>query len=74
MTKSVLFGVTCVATVASSAHAVDLLTATMLLPSGQLTTSGHSDEWKTGNALSAGPASIADHAAVIDWPKHGSHE
>jgi hypothetical protein len=38
------------------------------LPPGTFTTSAHSDEWKIANALSAGPASITDHATVIDWP------
>jgi hypothetical protein len=38
------------------------------LPPGTFTTSVHSDEWKIANALSAGPASITEHAAVIDWP------
>jgi hypothetical protein len=36
------------------------------LPPG--TTSAHSDEWKIANALSAGPVSITEHAAVMDWP------
>jgi hypothetical protein len=35
---------------------------------GTFTTSAHSDEWKIANALSAGPLSITEHAAVIDWP------
>src|SRR6516225_2109604 len=37
-------------------------------PPGTFTTSAHSDEWKIANALSAGPASITEHAAVIDRP------
>ena len=46
----------------------DLSSATAPLPPGTFTTSAHSDEWKIANALSAGPASITDHATVIDWP------
>ena len=38
------------------------------LPSGVLTSSQHSDEWKIKNALSAAPAAIADKATVQDWP------
>jgi hypothetical protein len=38
------------------------------LPPETFTTSAHSDEWKIANALSAGPASITEHAAVLDWP------
>ena len=45
----------------------DLSSATAPLPPGTFTTSAHSDEWKIANALSAGPASITDHATVIDW-------
>jgi hypothetical protein len=48
----------------------DLASATAALPPGTFTTSAHSDEWKIANALSAGPASITDHATVIDWPAH----
>ena len=48
----------------------DLSSATAVLPSGTFTTSAHSDEWKIANTLSAGPASITDHATVIDWPAH----
>lgn len=44
------------------------LSATAPLPPGTFKTSAHSDEWKIANALSAGPASITDHATVIDWP------
>src|SRR5437879_12483618 len=51
-----------------AARAEDLSTATAPLPPGTFTTSAHSDEWKIANALSAGPASITEHAAVIDWP------
>src|SRR5438034_6089533 len=51
-----------------AARAEDLFTATAPLPPGTFTTSAHSDEWKIANALSAGPASITEHAAVIDWP------
>jgi hypothetical protein len=52
----------------SSASAEDLSSATAPLPAGTFTTSNHSDEWKIANALSAGPASITDHATVMDWP------
>src|SRR5260370_7613801 len=48
--------------------AEDLSSATARLPPGTFTTSAHSDEWKIANALSAGPASITEDAAVIDWP------
>src|SRR6478752_8686944 len=46
----------------------DLDVVTAPLPPGTFTTSAHSDEWKIANALSAGPASITEDAAVIDWP------
>ncbi len=46
----------------------DPSTARTPLPPGTFTTSAHSDEWKIANALSAGPASITEHAAVMDWP------
>jgi hypothetical protein len=52
----------------SSASAEDLSSATAPLPPGTFTTSNHSDEWKIANALSAGPASITDHATVVDSP------
>jgi hypothetical protein len=52
----------------SSDDRKDLSSATAPLPPGTFTTSAHSDEWKIANALSAGPASITDHATVIDWP------
>src|SRR5260370_36256323 len=48
--------------------AEDLSSATARLPPGTCKTSAHSDEWKIANALSAGPASITEDAAVIDWP------
>ena len=48
--------------------AEDLSSATAPLPPGTFTTSAHSDEWKIANALSAGPTTIAEHAAVMDWP------
>jgi hypothetical protein len=50
------------------ALAQDLSSATAPLPPGTFTTSAHSDEWKIANALSAGPASITEHATVMDWP------
>jgi hypothetical protein len=52
----------------SIALAEDLSSTMAPLPPGTLTTSAHSDEWKIANTLSAGPASITEHAAVIDWP------
>ena len=52
----------------SSDDREDLSSATAPLPPGTFTTSAHSDEWKIANALSAGPASITEHATVIDWP------
>jgi hypothetical protein len=50
----------------------DLASATTPLPPGTFTTSAHSDRWKVANALSAGPASITEHATVIDWPANPS--
>jgi hypothetical protein len=50
----------------SSDDREDLSSATAPLPPGTFTTSAHSDEWKIANALSAGPASITEHATVID--------
>ena len=58
------------ATLSAVALAEDLSSATAPLPSGTFTTSAHSDEWKIANALSAGPKSITEHAAVIDWPEN----
>jgi hypothetical protein len=55
-------------TAGSSDDREDLSSATAPLPPGTFTMSVHSDEWKIANALSAGPASITDHATVIDWP------
>lgn len=69
--KWVLMGALCLA---STARAENLSTATTRLPAGHFTTAEHSDEWKIKNALSAGPASITNHAAVMDWPKSGAHE
>ena len=51
-----------------AARAEDLSTATAPLPPGTFTTSAHSDEWKIANALSAAPATIAEHASVVDRP------
>src|SRR5262249_47955300 len=48
--------------------AEDLSSATAPLPPGTFTTSAHSDEWKIANAFSAGPTTITEHAAVMDWP------
>jgi len=68
MIRGVVYGAISLATISSITNAEDLSTATTPLPPGAFTTSAHSDEWKIANALSAGPASITEHAAVIDWP------
>ncbi len=68
MIRDVVYGAISLAAISSIASAEDLSTATTPLPPGAFTTSAHSDEWKVANALSAGPASITEHAAVIDWP------
>ena len=68
MTKSVLSAAIGLAATSSIACAEDLSTARAPLPPGAFTTSAQSDEWKIENALSAGPASITDHATVVDWP------
>src|SRR3989441_2424325 len=68
MVKSTLYAAIGFAAISSIALAEDLSSATAPLPPGTFTTSAHSDEWKIANALSASPASITEHAAVIDWP------
>jgi len=68
MVKTALYAAIGFAAISSIALAEDLSSATAPLPPGTFTTSAHSDEWKIANALSAGPASITEHAAVIDWP------
>src|SRR6516162_8132571 len=68
MVKNTLFAVIGFVAISSTASAEDLSSATAPLPPGTFTTSAHSDEWKIANALSAGPASITEHAAVIDRP------
>jgi hypothetical protein len=68
MTKTSLYLAASLIGICSIAYAEDLSTATAPLPPGTFTTSEHSDEWKIVNALSAGPASITDHATVTDWP------
>jgi hypothetical protein len=68
MSKSALYGLIGLAAISTIAYAEDLSTARAPLPPGTFTTSAHSDEWKIENALSAGPSSITDHAAVVDWP------
>jgi hypothetical protein len=68
MTKAALCAAIGFTAISSMAWAEDLSSATVPLPPGTFTTSAHSDEWKIANALSAGPASITEHAAVIDWP------
>src|SRR5262245_45833785 len=64
--KSTLFAVIGFVAISSTALAEDLSSATAPLPPGTFTTSAHSDEWKIANALSAGPASITEHATVVD--------
>jgi hypothetical protein len=61
-------GLVAISLAAHAARAEDLSTATAPLPPGTFTTSAHSDEWKIANALSAAPATIAEHASVVDWP------
>ena len=68
MIKRALYAAIGFAAISSIALAEDLSSATAPLPPRTFTTSAHSDEWKIANALSAGPASITEHAAVIDWP------
>jgi hypothetical protein len=68
MVKSTLCAAIGLFAIASVACGEDLSSATAPLPPGTFTTSAHSDEWKIANALSAGPATIAQHAAVTDWP------
>jgi len=71
MVKSTLFAVIGFVAISSTALAEDLSSATAPLPPGTFTTSAHSDEWKIANALSAGPTSITEHAAVIDGISNG---
>ena len=76
MTKSILYLAISLVAISSMASAEDLSTATAPLPQGTFSTSEHSDEWKIANALSAAPATIAEHARVVDWPanpKDGMH-
>ena len=70
MVKSALCTAIGLSAIASLASAEDLSSATARLPPGTFTTSAHSDEWKMANALSAGPASITQHATVMDWPSN----
>ena len=67
MVKSVLCAIG-LSAIAAAACSEDLSSATAPLRRGTFTTSAHSDEWKTANALSAGPASITQDATVMDWP------
>ena len=71
MVKSTLFAVIGFVAISSTALAEDLSSATAPLPPGTFTTSAHSDDWKIANALSAGPASITEHATVIDGMPNG---
>jgi hypothetical protein len=61
-------GLVAISLAAHAARAEDLSSATAPLPRGTFTTPAHSDEWKIANALSAAPATIAEHATVVDWP------
>src|ERR1700745_291741 len=74
MVTSALYATIGFAAISSTVFAEDLSSATAPLPSGTFTTSAHSDEWKIANALSAGPAAITEHAAVIDWPTNPNAE
>jgi hypothetical protein len=74
MIKSALYAAIGFAAISSIALAEDLSSAPAPLPPGTFTTSAHSDEWKIANALSAGPATITEHAAVMDWPANPNEE
>jgi hypothetical protein len=74
MAKGALFAAIVFTAISSVVWAEDLSSATAPLPSGTFTTSAHSDEWKVANALSAGPATITEHAAVIDWSANPNDE
>jgi hypothetical protein len=65
MVKSALYAAIGFVAISSTALAEDLSSSTARLHPGTFTTSAHSDEWKIANALSAGPASITEHAAVM---------
>ena len=71
MVKSALYAAVVFVAISSTALAEDLSSATAPLPPGTFTTSAHSDDWKIANALSAGPASITEHATVIDGMPNG---
>src|SRR5262249_44425859 len=68
MVKRAFYAAAGLAGIVSVAWAEVLSSATAWLPPNTFTTSARSDEWKIVNALSAGPASITEHAAVVDWP------
>lgn len=68
MMKTACYAAIGFAAICSIALAQGLPSATAPLSPGTFTTSAHSDEWKIANALSAGPASITEHATVMDWP------
>lgn len=68
MVKSVFCAAVGLCAIFSIASAEDLFSATARLSPGTFTTSAHSDAWKIANALSAGPSSITERAAVMDWP------
>src|SRR5258708_38728527 len=67
-------GLAAISLAAQAVRAEDLSPVTALLPSGTFTTSAPSDEWKIANALSAAPATIAEHASVVDWPANPRDE
>ena len=68
MIRGIVCGAIGLATISSIACAENISTVTTPLPPGTFTMSAHSDEWKIANPLSAGPATITEHAAVMDWP------
>ena len=68
MVRSALYAAIGFAAISSTALAENLFSAAAPLPPRTFTTSVHSGEWKIANAVSAGPASVTEHAAVIDWP------
>src|SRR5215469_8004196 len=74
MVRSAFFAAAGLAAIVSVASAEDLTSATAWLPPKTFTTSAQSDEWKIANALSSGPASITEHAAVIDWSANPNDE
>jgi hypothetical protein len=74
MIKSALCAAIGVTAISAVAFAEDLSTATAPLPPRTFTTSAHSDDWKIVNALNASPATITEHATVVDWPENPKDE